>query len=96
MDLFSTGIDATTDLLAFPEWKLEVQPAKASDYGSRYCAVITRAGKEFCYLSIDPVVGGDQEAYQRLAERARQWIIEFQELNLGQCEPGPPPGSTDI
>jgi len=90
MNLFSTGSDALSDpMLASAGWSLDVEPAKASDYGRRYVAVISRAGEEFCRMSIDPFIGEDLEAHGRLVQRARQWIADFQAVNFGQREPGP-------
>lgn len=93
MDLFSENSDASVGpVLAAADWKLEVEPAKVSDFGRRYVAIISRGGEALCCISIDPFTGSELEARQALAKRAYRWVREFQTVNLGEREPGPPTG----
>ncbi|MBS0339826.1 MAG: hypothetical protein JSS56_04830 [Proteobacteria bacterium] len=60
------------DLLAPPEWSMEILQAQGQQI-----AVVKRKSKEMCRLSLCIPESDAEEARRLLADKARQWIRDY-------------------
>jgi hypothetical protein len=72
LNLDNSGVSERADLLAPPEWTMDVHQD-----GNMYTAEVKRSQVTMCRLSIATGVGDEKVARTALAHKARLWIREY-------------------
>ena len=72
MNLDDSGASERADLLAPPEWTMDVHQD-----GNMYTAEVKRSQVTMCRLSIATSVGDEKAARTGLAHKARLWIRDY-------------------